>query len=188
MLAQIESVPVGPTLFYGNSQPVNPIKITSTSLSSNNSNGVVVIDASQAHAGETATVSVTASDATNSTQAQRSFQVTVQPYAGSTAAANLATVNFKPYALPITATTPSGSPVSVQLDGQGTFPIPPATVSSYAIVQAPKHGTISNFNATMGTFTYTPAAGFTGNDAFSYSATSNGPNAQRLRPRATPPR
>jgi hypothetical protein len=49
-------------------------------------------------------------------------------------------------------------------------------VSSYTIVWGPSHGSISNFDAATGTFTYTPAPGFVGTDTFTYTATSDGPN------------
>jgi cyclophilin family peptidyl-prolyl cis-trans isomerase len=118
VLAKIAGVPVGPNSIGELSQPLNPITITSTSLSSTSSNGVVLIDTTQAHPGETATITVTANDSLNSTQAQRMFVVTTGAYAGSTTASNLETVNFKPYALPVTATTRAGTPVGTQFDAQ----------------------------------------------------------------------
>ena len=48
---------------------------------------------------------------------------------------------------------------------------------TYSIVSPPVHGAISNFNASTGTFTYTPAAGFTGIDTFTYDVEATGPNA-----------
>jgi cyclophilin family peptidyl-prolyl cis-trans isomerase len=176
-LAKIESVPVMQNTLDGeDSQPVNPITITSTSLTSTSSDGVVLIDTTQAHPGETATVTVTANDGVDSTQALRSFQVTVGQYSGSTAASSVATVNFKPYVSDF-ATSSTIGVAQIQLEGQATFPAGPATVSSYSILSGPAHGTISNFDPTTGTLTYTPAAGFSGTDTFTYSATSSGPNS-----------
>jgi hypothetical protein len=42
---------------------------------------------------------------------------------------------------------------------------------SYAIMSAPSHGTLGSVGAT-GQVTYTPAAGFSGNDSFTYDASS----------------
>jgi hypothetical protein len=42
---------------------------------------------------------------------------------------------------------------------------------TYATVSAPTHGTLSAVTAT-GQVTFTPAAGFTGNDSFAYDASS----------------
>ena len=77
----------------------------------------------------------------------------------------------------MTTTTTVGSSVAIQLAGQATFPALPASVSSYVIVSAPSHGTISNFNPSTGTLSYTPAPGFVGTDSFTYTATANGPNS-----------
>jgi VCBS repeat-containing protein len=41
---------------------------------------------------------------------------------------------------------------------------------TYSIVTGPKHGTISGFNASTGTFVYTAADGFTGTDTIRYGA------------------
>jgi cyclophilin family peptidyl-prolyl cis-trans isomerase len=175
-LAKIESVPVQANFLGEPSQPVYPITITSTSLTSTNSNGVVLLDTTQAHPGETATVTVTANDGVDNTHAQQSFQVTVGQYSGSTSASSVATVNFKPYVSNVVTGSSIGF-AHIQLEGQATFPAGPATVSSYSILSGPAHGTISNFDPTTGTLTYTPAAGFAGTDTFTYSATSSGPNS-----------
>ncbi len=39
---------------------------------------------------------------------------------------------------------------------------------------APSHGTISQFNASAGTFLYTPTAGYTGSDSLTFTAIKNG--------------
>jgi cyclophilin family peptidyl-prolyl cis-trans isomerase len=178
-LADIAAVPVMASSLTGEvSEPQNPITITSTSLSSTNSNGVVLIDTTQAHPGESAVVTVAATDSAGATitQASQSFAVTVGPYAGSTVAGSIPAVDFKPYALPVTATTGSYAPVPIQLAGQGTFPIAPVPAPAYAILSTPAHGTISNFDPATGTVTYTPTPGFTGTDSFTYVAYSNQPN------------
>ena len=40
--------------------------------------------------------------------------------------------------------------------------------------QQPQHGTLTNFNTTTGTVTYTPTAGYVGPDSFTYSVTNTG--------------
>jgi cyclophilin family peptidyl-prolyl cis-trans isomerase len=176
-IARMTQVPVQANGLGEVSNPVNPITITSTSLSTASDSGVVLIDTTQAHAGETATITVTANDSVDTTKAKQSFVVTVGPYAGPTDASQLATVNFKPYTTAVTTTTTFGTAVAIQLAGQGTFPTLPVSVSSYAIVSAPAHGTISDFNPSTGALRYTPTPGFVGTDSFTYTATENGPNS-----------
>ena len=56
---------------------------------------------------------------------------------------------------------------AVQLSGQNTYP--DATVKvplTYSLSADPTHGTITNFNASTGTFTYTPDPGYIGTDTF----------------------
>jgi hypothetical protein len=67
----------------------------------------------------------------------------------------------------VTSRTPYGKAVSVQL-ACTEFASRPLT---YAIVRAPAHGTLSAVTA-AGQVTYTPAAGFRGNDSFTYGASS----------------
>ena len=67
----------------------------------------------------------------------------------------------------VTSRTPYGEAVSVQL-ACTEFASQPLT---YAIVGAPAHGTLSAATAT-GQVTYTPGAGFQGNDSFTYDASS----------------
>jgi predicted outer membrane repeat protein len=49
----------------------------------------------------------------------------------------------------------------------------------YQLQSAPSHGALSGFNALTGSVTYTPAAGFTGTDSFTYRGV-NGPIASSL--------
>jgi cyclophilin family peptidyl-prolyl cis-trans isomerase len=159
------------------SEPANPLTITSASLSTTSPDGVAIIDTTQAKPGETATVTVTAHDSTNGTTTSQSFPVTVAPYEGPVTEAEVGNVNFKPYANPVAATAYLNTPVNAQLSGQSTYPDSTAAVSlSYTPVSLPKEGTISNFNAATGSFTYTPNAGFSGTDSFEYVVTANGPN------------
>ena len=73
----------------------------------------------------------------------------------------------RPACAPIAAVVATGVPTAIQLSctGQGLHYSPPS---------APAHGTISGFDAAAGTLTYTPAAGYSGPDAFNYSAANAG--------------
>jgi hypothetical protein len=51
----------------------------------------------------------------------------------------------------------------------------PALTITYSIATGPSHGSLSNFNASTGAVTYTPAAGYQGPDSFIFTA-SNGTN------------
>ena len=42
---------------------------------------------------------------------------------------------------------------------------------TYAIVSGPAYGTVTNFNSTTGTFTYTPTTGYSGSDSLTFTAT-----------------
>ena len=61
-----------------------PVVINSATLSSTNPNGVLHIDTTSATAGQTATITVTATDPTDDTTATQSFTVTVGAYNGPT--------------------------------------------------------------------------------------------------------
>jgi cyclophilin family peptidyl-prolyl cis-trans isomerase len=160
------------------SQPVNPLTITSASLSATNPNGVVLLDTTQAKPGETATITVTATDSADHSQVSRSFVVTVGAYAGPTTSSSVGNVNFKPYANPTNVTAFEGNAQQIQLAGQNTYPDTTQTVPlTYSLVSQPAHGTISNFNASTGTLTYTPTSGFLGTDTFQYKVEATGPNS-----------
>jgi cyclophilin family peptidyl-prolyl cis-trans isomerase len=179
-LAKLTQIPVttNSALNNENSLPTfNPI-FTSVSLSNSNPSGTLLLDTTQAKAGETATITVTATDPTDGTQTSQTFTVTVGAYSGPTSSSLISTVNFRPLANATTASTSQTTPVSVTLAGQGTFPVSGANQSlSYTLVSQPAHGTVTNFNPSTGTLTYTPSAGFTGADTFQYTVTSSGPNA-----------
>ena len=65
----------------------------------------------------------------------------------------------------------------MQLNGQSGYPGTPASTLTYSLIGQPSHGTISNFNAATGTFTYTPTPGFLGSDSLQYQVTATGPQA-----------
>jgi len=178
-LAQMAAIPVmpnqsSPTL--EDSQPVNPLTITSTTFSSTNPNGVLLIDASQTTTqGETAMITVTATDSVDHTTASQEFMVTIGAYAGPADPP----INFSPFANATTANVFQDSPgQKVQLNGKSGYPdiAKPATLS-YSLLSQPTHGTVSNFNASTGTFTYTPDKNYLGPDSLQYQVTSKGPEA-----------
>jgi cyclophilin family peptidyl-prolyl cis-trans isomerase len=177
-LAEITQIPVTANSFTGeNSEPVNPLTITSTSLSSTNPNGVAIIDTTQAKPGETATITVTAM-AGGGSEAVQSFNVTVGAYAGATSSSFIGNVNFKPYANTTVSGGSSNTAQKIQLAGQNTYPDTSVSVPlTYSLVSSPQDGTISDFNASTGTFTYTPNVGFSGTDTFQYRVTATGPNS-----------
>jgi cyclophilin family peptidyl-prolyl cis-trans isomerase len=179
-LAQITQIPVMTNSFTGeNSEPVNPLTITSTTLSATNPNGVAIIDTTQAKPGETATITVTAIDPTMHLQSSETFNVSVGPYGGPTSSSFIGShINFKPYANPTSSSGSLNAAQQVQLAGQNTFPDPTVTVPlTYSFLSSPKDGTISNFNPSTGIFTYTPNPGFLGADTFEYQVVATGPNS-----------
>jgi cyclophilin family peptidyl-prolyl cis-trans isomerase len=175
-LAQLTQIPVttNPNLGNENSLPVHSPIFSAVSLSNANPNGVALIDTTQSKSGETATITVTATDPTDGSTATQSFTVTVGAYQGPTSPA----INFRPLATPATATAPQGQSTKVTLSGTSGYPdsTKPATLS-YALVSQPAHGTIANFNPTTGTLNYTPSPGFSGTDTFQFQVNSSGPQA-----------
>jgi len=69
-----------------------------------------------------------------------------------------------PVCTDISATVTDGSSVQVQLACTGQ--------TAYVEPSAPAHGTLSNFSATAGTITYTPAAAYLGADSFTFTASN----------------
>jgi len=152
------------------SQPITPVVINSVMLSSTNPNGVLHIDTTSATAGQTATITVTATDPNDPTgkPATQSFTVTVGAYNGPTNS--------------VTASPQTNSPTTIQL--QKT---PPATLASgfnfsYQILSQPAHGTISQFNPTTGTLVYTSNSNYLGPDTFQYQVLAQ-PSANSSAPK-----
>jgi cyclophilin family peptidyl-prolyl cis-trans isomerase len=157
--------------------PTSPIAITAVSLSSTNPNGVLLIDTTQAKQGETAVITITATDSINHTTTSEEFAVTVGSYTGPTTSNLIQTVNFKPFANPGTVPLVVNTTTSSSLSSTNKFPVKSATVPIlYSIVTQPMHGTITGFNAATGNFNYTPDVGFSGTDSFQFNATAEGPN------------
>jgi len=152
------------------SQPISQVTITGATLSPTNPNGVLHIDTTSATAGQTATITVTATDPSDPTAppATQSFTVTVGAYNGPTNS--------------VTASPQTNSPTTIQL--QKT---PPATLASgfnfsYQILSQPAHGTISQFNPTTGTLVYTSNSNYLGPDTFQYQVLAQ-PSANSSAPK-----
>jgi DNA-binding beta-propeller fold protein YncE len=66
------------------------------------------------------------------------------------------------------ATTPAGAAVQVTLrcTGEGSL--------TFSLTAQPQHGVLSDFDPVAGVVTYTPNAGFSGSDTFSYRASNAG--------------
>lgn len=75
-------------------------------------------------------------------------------------------VNCAPEAADVSVTTHYEMPVSISLDGSD----PDGTLASYQVVDAPANGTLSGSGSSR---TYTPDAGFSGTDRFTYTVSDN---------------
>jgi cyclophilin family peptidyl-prolyl cis-trans isomerase len=172
-LNQMAALPVMTNTFSGeDSQPINPLTISSASLSSTNPNGTLIIDTTQAIQDATSTIVVTATDTANGTKTSQTFGVAVGPYGGPTDP----TINFKPFANSTVQGVTTNTATPIQLDGASGYPDSsmPSTLT-YSILSQPAHGTITDFNPSTGTLTYTPDPGFGGLDSISYDVTATGP-------------
>ncbi len=83
------------------------------------------------------------------------------------------TSNNAPTASAVEATTDEDQAVGIQLLGDSGDPDSGQTLT-FDIIAQPSNGTISGFDADNGTLTYTPNAGFSGSDTFTYQVTDNG--------------
>lgn len=155
-------------------QPDYNLSITHVSLASTNPNGVALIDTTQAKPGESAIFQVTATDPTDGTSVRHDFAVTVGAYGGPTHPI----IDFKPFANPVSASVSEGRTATVRLDGQSGYPNArtPGTLT-YSLLSKPRHGRISHFDASAGTFDFTPKPGFTGTVSFQYLVRDTGPES-----------
>ena len=92
---------------------------------------------------------------------------TVSNTATESETVNSTTVN-PPTASNGSVTTTAGTAVNGTLSASGSGTL------TFAIVANPSHGTVTITNASTGTFTYTPASGFSGSDSFTFDASNGG--------------
>ncbi len=171
-IAKLEQVAVQASAGLGGekSKPISPVTITSATLSDVNPNGVIHIDASAAVPGETSTIKVTATDPSTNTTALQTFQVS----AIADTTRHPATLTFSPLVYPVTQAVATTNATTVTLKVTNNNPNNSAVKTSFSVVTQPTHGKISLLDATAGTLAYTPTAGFTGTDTFTYTATNTG--------------
>lgn len=104
------------------------------------------------------------------------FQYTVSNSAGISSpqtvtvnvASNSTTSSSAATAQALSFSTSNGASFNGVLSGNGSTPL------TYSIVSSPSYGTISNFNSSTGSFTYTPTnSSYTGNDSFTYTVSNS---------------
>lgn len=84
-----------------------------------------------------------------------------------------APVNLQPIALDGNVSVVTGQPNSVQLQGLTANPQSQQTLV-YEILSTPANGTITNFDAQTGAFTYTPKSGFFGTESLDFRVRDQG--------------
>ncbi|MGP0066068.1 MAG: peptidylprolyl isomerase [Isosphaeraceae bacterium] len=172
ILSDLTGIPVTTNSSGEDSLPVYA-PTYSASLSTTNPSGVLILDTTQAKAGETSTITVTGTASDGSTTSQ-SFLVTIGTYAGPTDPS----INFKPFANATVAGTSADTATTVTLNGASGYPDSTVTPTlSYTLLSQPADGTITDFNSSTGTFTYTPNSGFQGTDTLSYDVTQTIPSS-----------
>jgi cyclophilin family peptidyl-prolyl cis-trans isomerase len=82
-------------------------------------------------------------------------------------------VNLQPIARTAAAAVMDNTPATVTLQGDSANPQSNQTVT-YQLLSQPLNGTVTNFNPTAGTFTYTPNKDFIGQDTLTYQVTDVG--------------
>jgi hypothetical protein len=107
----------------------------------------------------TAAVSVRATDQAGNT-AEQSFQIEVHNQ------------NLAPVADPQAVRVLSDTPKPILLTGDdGNIEL--VQTLTYALGVLPSHGTLTGFDSATGAVTYTPAAGYTGTDSFTFTVTDD---------------
>jgi len=142
----------------------NPLDGTITSF--NNSTGAFVYTPNANYSGNDS-FSYTVGNG-SATSAPVVVSVNVQPSSSTTTTSTTST----PSSQTMNEQTMEGVAFNGTLTATGTGPY------TYQIVTQPSHGTITNFSASNGSFTYIPTANYTGTDSFTYevgnsSATSS---------------
>lgn len=153
----------------------NQPSLTANATASVDANGIVSVVPNSGYTGPIY-LNVGVADATTTTPDVHPITITVN--------ASAAAVNLTPITLPFTQAVNSGTATTVTLNGNTANPASSQTLD-YALLTQPTHGTLTNFNATAGTVTYTPTAGYTGTDTFTYDATDAGAPTPNLTSPAT---
>ena len=82
-------------------------------------------------------------------------------------------VTLPPIASPGSTTVSANAPSTVQLTGTSANPSTSQGLT-YQILSGPSHGSVSNFDTSKGTFTYTPSPNFQGNDTLQFGVSEAG--------------
>ncbi len=83
-------------------------------------------------------------------------------------------VNLPPIAVAGAATVPANQPTTIQLTGLTANPNQTTQTLTYTLIAGPTSGSITNFNTTTGTFSYTPSPNFQGTDTVQFLVTDAG--------------
>lgn len=165
------------------STPVSPVIMSTVALTNTNPDGVVLLDTTQAKAGDTSTVTVTATDPADGSKATRTFKVTVSPDSAN---------NSRPILGPVRDQTVGLNQVDVfQLTANNPEPNDPLvyTVQGGKNAAGTAFTPITNATATVdqatGVVRVTPNSGFTGDinllvgvrDSVNRAGTGSSPDA-----------
>src|SRR5262249_48735490 len=146
-----------------------PLIMSSVSLSNADASGVLILDTTQAMAGQAATITVTATDPMDGTTTRQYFIVAVGAYGGPIDPA----INFRPLAFPVVAQTFVNTAMTLALAGQNGYPdARQPAILRYTMVSPPSHGTIRQFDPLSGNVVYTPDPGYAGTDSFQFALQS----------------
>lgn len=160
--------------------PLSPILINSATLSDDNPNGVIHIDAANAKPGETSVITVTATDPATNTKVTQSFNVTVTARTQN----ERPFLQQLPYPTQVVTTTPGTDTQpavvytqNVAINQKNIFQVPAVDVDGDTLTYIVKAGVnagrtaFTDIPASQGTatvdqktgvVTFTPAQGFTG--------------------------
>ena len=148
-------------LTSGTTTPASPILISTATLSTTNPNGVVHIDATHAKAGESSTITVTATEPSNHTTTTQTFTVNAvantqqeRPFVNQMANQTVGKGQTFTFQIPAVSPTPS-VPLAYTIQGG-------VTTSTSGTTFTPVQNATATVNQTTGVVTVVPNAGFTG--------------------------
>lgn len=76
--------------------------------------------------------------------------------------------------LPVAVNSGAWTDLNTSVDGQAVGSDPDGTPVTFTKLTDPAHGSITSFNTSDGSFTYTPTTGYTGTDTFTFKVSSGG--------------